>query len=64
MRPGWHRPVGIAVAVLGIALILVNYAEQFGLGLMPGGHKEAYFILGVVMGAVGAWFLAAFDRPG
>lgn len=64
MRPGWHRPSGILVAGLGVALILVNYAEQFNLGLMPGGHNEAYFILGVAMGALGAWFLAVFDRPG
>lgn len=42
---------------------MVNYAEDFNLGWLPGGHKELYFLLGVVMGAVGAWFLSAFDKP-
>lgn len=62
-RPAWHRPVGITVVVLGVLLIVVNYAEHMNLRWMPGGHREAYFALGIVIAALGAWFLAAFDRP-
>ena len=51
------------VVVLGVVLIVVNYAEHMKLGWMPGGHKEAYFAVGIVIAALGAWFLAAFDRP-
>lgn len=62
-RPAWHRPVGITVAVLGVLLIVVNYAEHMNLGWMPGGHNEGYFALGIVIAGLGAWFLAVFDRP-
>jgi hypothetical protein len=62
-RPAWHRPVGIAVVALGVLLIVLNYAEHMNLGWMPGGHREAYFALGIAIAAFGAWLLAAFDRP-
>lgn len=62
-RPEWHRPLGIAVVILGVGVIVVNYGEHMNLGWMPGGHNELYFFLGLVIAALGAWFLAAFDRP-
>lgn len=62
-RPAWHRPVGITVVALGVLLIVVNYAEHMNLGWMPGGHREAYLALGIGIAALGAWFLAVFDRP-
>jgi hypothetical protein len=55
--------VGIAVVALGVLLIVLNYAEHMNLGWMPGGHREAYFALGIAIAAFGAWLLAAFDRP-
>lgn len=63
IRPVWHRPAGIVLAALGAILIVVNYAEHMDIGWIPGGHKEAYFALGLIIAATGAWFLAAFDRP-
>lgn len=51
------------MAVLGVLLIVVNYAEHMNLGWMPGGHNEGYFALGIVIAGLGAWFLAVFDRP-
>lgn len=51
------------MVVLGVLLIVVNYAEHMNLGWMPGGHSEAYFALGIVIAGLGAWFLAVFDRP-
>lgn len=63
VRPDWHRPAGITVVVIGAALILVNYAEHLDINWMPGGHQEAYFLLGIAIAAFGAWFLSAFDRP-
>lgn len=62
-RPHWHRLAGIALAVTGLAVVVVNYLEHFNVGWMPGGHREAYFVLGLVVAAFGAWFLAVFDRP-
>ena len=51
------------MVAMGVLLIVLNYAEHMNLRWMPGGHREAYFALGIVIAALGAWFLAAFDRP-
>lgn len=41
---------------------MVNYGEELNLHLLPGGHKEAYVVLGLVMAASGTWWLGLFDR--
>jgi len=63
LRPGWHRLAGWGQVVLGVALIVLNYAQDFGPVLLPGGHNELYFLAGLVVAAAGTWWLGVFDRP-
>jgi hypothetical protein len=63
LRPSWHKPVGWGLLALGVLVVLVNYAEEFEIHLMPGGHSEAYFLLGIVVAVWGTWWLGVFDRP-
>ncbi len=62
-RPGWHRWTGWAQVAVGIALVLLNYAQDFGPRLLPGGHSELYFLLGLMTAGGGSWWLGVFDRP-
>ena len=63
IRPGWHLAAGIAELVFGILLVLVNYGEEFGLRLLPGGHQEAYFFAGFLIAGGSMWWFGWFDRP-
>lgn len=47
----------------GLLVVLVNYGAELGLDLMPGGHLEAYFLLGLFIAGGGTWWLGVFDRP-
>lgn len=62
-RPSWHRRIGWFQVVLGAVLVVLNYAQDFGPILLPGGHSELYFLLGLVIAGTGTWWLGAFDRP-
>lgn len=62
-RPRWHRWLGWAQVVVGSALVIVNYAQDFGPRLLPSGHSELYFLLGLAMGGSGCWWLGTLDRP-
>lgn len=63
IRPGWHLGAGIAELVVGILLVLGNYAEEFGTNLLPGGHQELYFLLGLLIAGGSMWWFGWFDRP-
>lgn len=62
-RPPWHRLTGWLLAAAGVALVLANYAQDFGPRVLPGGHNELYFLLGIVIAGTGSWWLGVFDRP-
>lgn len=47
----------------GVALVLANYAQDFGPRVLPGGHNELYFLLGIMIAGSGSWWLGVFDRP-
>lgn len=59
----WHRIAGGASIGLGFLLIMVNFAEQEDLGILPGGHSILYFMAGLVLAASSLWWFGAFD-PG
>ena len=64
-RPTWHKPVGIAVAVAGIALLALNDLVLVGLRTpLPGGHSEAYFVAGLASAFAGAWLTGVMDARG
>lgn len=61
-RPRWHRIAGLLSIVAGIAIIVINDLGYADLALLPGGHSEGYFLLGVAVAASGSWWLGFFDR--
>ncbi len=61
LRPRWHRPVGWTLIAVGVAV--VNYLAYAGVEVLPGGHNELYFILGVLVATFGSWWTGLFDRP-
>lgn len=63
IRPGWHIAVGSVQVLVGVALVIVNYGEEFGLRVLPGGHQEAYFLLGILVAGSSIWWFGWFDRP-
>lgn len=62
VRPGLHRVVGASQVAAGVALIVVNYIDYSGSSLLPGGHQEAYFLLGILVAASSIWWFGWFDR--
>ncbi len=62
-RPTWHKVVGWVQVAVGLVVVVVNYGAELGLDVMPGGHKEAYFLLGILVAGGGTWWLGIFDRP-
>ena len=63
-RPLAHKVVGWSIISLGLGLAVVNYGEEFDLPLMRGGHKEAHFLIGLLIAAAGTWWLGRFGRAG
>jgi hypothetical protein len=50
---------------VGLLVVLVNYGAELGLDVMPGGHQEAYFLLGLFIAGAGTWCSAcSTDRRG
>lgn len=56
VRPWWHRVVGASQIAVGVVLIVVNYIDYGGSSLLPGGHQEAYFLLGILVAASSIWW--------
>ena len=61
-RPEWHKPLGWAIVLLGIAIAVVNDLAVFDIRVMPGGHSELYLVLALLVAGGGTWFLGLFDR--
>ena len=63
LRPPWHRFAGWFGVALGLAVIVANDAMfVVEKTLLPGGHTEAYLLLGLLVGGSSTWFLGLFDR--
>lgn len=62
VRPPWHKVAGAVLAVLGLAIVLVNFLDVDGVSILPGGHQEAYFLLGILVAGSSVWWFGAFDR--
>ena len=63
-RPVWHKAVGAAQILLGLALVVLNFFQHGDAQYLPGGHNEGYFIVGAAVAAAASWWFGAFDRPG
>lgn len=65
IRPTWQKVLGWALVAVGALIVVLNDVQWIGDGptLLPGGHSEAYLLLGVAVAAYGAWWLGLFDRP-
>jgi hypothetical protein len=57
-RPVWHKAVGALQAAVGATMVIANYAA-----LLPGGHKEAYFFVGMPLAVASSWWFGLFDPP-
>jgi hypothetical protein len=62
-RPPWHRILGWVLIAIGALIVVVNDAAYVDINLMPGGHNEAYFVLGLLVAGFGSWWTGLFDRP-
>lgn len=61
-RPSWHRWVGIAIMVAGVAIAVLNDVMFFtDTPILPFGHQELWLATGVVVAGFGSWFLGLFD---
>jgi hypothetical protein len=63
-RPSWHKVLGFALLVAGVALAVVNDVMmlQPSITLLPGGHNELYLFLGIAVAAYSTWWFGWFDR--
>lgn len=62
VRPRRHKIFGVIQLIVGVAIVIVNYVDYADLQLLPGGHQEIYFVLGLVVAAGSMWWFGAFDR--
>lgn len=62
MRPAWHRYAGWTIVAVGAFIVVANDVGYISKRLMPGGHSEAYLLLGVIVAGAGTYFLGLFDR--
>lgn len=64
LRPQWHKGIGAAVLIVGIAVAVLNDVMLLGASatLLPGGHSELYLLLGVGVAAYSTWWFGWFDR--
>lgn len=56
------KVIGSLLLVLGVAIVVINYVDYGGLRLLPGGHQEFYFFIGIAIAATSTWWFGAFDR--
>ena len=49
--------------MLGLSLIVLNYIDYADANLLPGGHQDLYFIIGVALALSSMWWFGLFDRP-
>lgn len=61
-RSQMSRVVGWIAVALGIVIIALNYAMDVSdVVVLPGGHQELYFGLGVLLALGGLWFTGLGD---
>lgn len=60
-RPGWHKLVGAAIIVAGVAIFVLNDVAWFGPKVLPGAHNELYAIVAFVVALPGTWWFGWFD---
>ena len=48
--------------VLGLAIVIINYIDLAHVRILPGGHQEAYFVLGLLIAVGSGWWFGWFDR--
>lgn len=63
-RPDWHKGVGLALLIAGVAIAVLNDVMRLqpGTTLLPGGHTELYLLLGLAIGGSSMWWFGWFDR--
>lgn len=63
-RPGWHKAMGAALLLVGLAVVVLNDVMmlQPSVTLLPGGHSELYLIAGVGIAGYSTWWFGWFDR--
>lgn len=54
--------IGVVQLVLGVAIVAINYIDYADLRILPGGHNELYFLLGIVIAGGSIWWFGWFDR--
>lgn len=62
IRPGRHKVFGVLQLIVGLAIIVLNYADYWDVNLLPGGHQEIYFVLGLLLAGGSIWWFGWFDR--
>lgn len=62
VRPVWHKVLGWFTVAVGVGVVIINYLDYDNLRILPGGHNEGYFILGIAIAATSLWWFGAFDR--
>ena len=62
IRPAYHKVVGVVELLVGLAIVIINYIDLANVRILPGGHQEAYFVLGLVIAAGSTWWFGWFDR--
>lgn len=62
-RPTWHKVVGAALVVFGVALFAINDLALFDIEIMPGGHNEVWAPVAIFIAASSMWWFGWFDRP-
>ncbi len=65
VRPGWHKAAAFTLLGLGVVVAGVNDAMLLGgvpTWLLPGGHNEAYLMLGIATAVSSTWWFGWFDR--
>ncbi|MEI8410885.1 MULTISPECIES: hypothetical protein [unclassified Kribbella] len=62
-RPRWHRAIGIVLLVVGLAIVGLNLAMEFGAPkLLPFGHSLMSLGLGIAVAVSSAWPFGRMDR--
>lgn len=61
IRPTWHKVAGVIQMLVGVALVVINYID-YSADILPGGHQEVYFLVGIVIAGGSSWWFGAFDR--
>ena len=63
LRPGWHKVVGVAMIVLGVAVFVLNdIAWVTEVILLPGAHNELYAMVAFAVAGSSLWWFGWLDR--